>query len=142
MAMCAFILFFVIKKTMGLRVSAAEEIGGLDLPEHGLTTGYAGFMPSISQDEVEEAEEAGIEIPMSQAVPVLKTGKSGKSAKMSKVVIITRQNKFEKLKMAMDQIGVTGMTVINVMGCGMQKGASEYYRGAPVDMNLLPKIKG
>lgn len=60
---------------------------------------------------------------------------------MHKVVIITRQNKFNALKFAMNSIGVTGMTVVNVMGCGMQKGASEYYRGVPVDIQLLPKIK-
>lgn len=136
------IVFKIEDKTLGLRVSAAEEIGGLDLPEHGLVSGYADFMPQYTPAVLEQAKEAGVEIPVSQAVPVTTvTAEAGANAKFSKVVIITRQNKFDQLKAAMNTIGITGMTVINVMGCGMQKGASEYYRGAPVDINLLPKIK-
>lgn len=132
------IVFLVIKKIFGLRVTAEEEIVGLDKLEHGLDSGYAGFATTYSTEEVEEAEHAGVEIP-SLAVPV--TGTVSKEAIAHKVVIITRQNKFDKLKAAMNEIGVTGMTVSNVMGCGMQKGASEFYRGAPVEINLLPKIK-
>ncbi len=132
------ILFLVIKKIFGLRVTAEEEIVGLDKLEHGLDSGYAGFATTYSTEEVEEAEHAGVEIP-SLSVPV--TGTVSKEAIAHKVVIITRQNKFDKLKAAMNEIGVTGMTVSNVMGCGMQKGASEFYRGAPVEINLLPKIK-
>ncbi len=145
---CAFVLFKILKATVGLRVSAAEEIGGLDMPEHGLVSGYADFMPHFSAEEIEEAKAAGVEIPVSQAVTVTKVTtdsglakKSDGSPKFSKVCIVTRQNKFDQLKAAMNVIGVTGMTVSNVMGCGMQKGASEYYRGTPVDINLLPKIK-
>lgn len=132
------ILFTVIKKIFGLRVTAEEEIVGLDKLEHGLDSGYAGFATMYSSEEVEEAENAGVSIP-ELTVPV--SGTVSKEAVAHKVVIITRQNKFDKLKAAMNEIGVTGMTVSNVMGCGMQKGASEYYRGAPVEMNLLPKIK-
>lgn len=132
------ILFTVIKKIFGLRVTAEEEIVGLDKLEHGLDSGYAGFATMYSSEEVEEAENAGVSIP-ELSVPV--SGTVSKEAVAHKVVIITRQNKFDKLKAAMNEIGVTGMTVSNVMGCGMQKGASEYYRGAPVEMNLLPKIK-
>lgn len=132
------ILFTVIKKIFGLRVTAEEEIVGLDKLEHGLDSGYAGFATTYSSEEVEEAENAGVSIP-ELSVPV--SGTVSKEAVAHKVVIITRQNKFDKLKAAMNEIGVTGMTVSNVMGCGMQKGASEYYRGAPVEMNLLPKIK-
>lgn len=132
------ILFTIIKKIFGLRVTAEEEIVGLDKLEHGLDSGYAGFATTYSSEEVEEAENAGVSIP-ELSVPV--SGTVSKEAVAHKVVIITRQNKFDKLKAAMNEIGVTGMTVSNVMGCGMQKGASEYYRGAPVEMNLLPKIK-
>ncbi len=132
------IVFLVIKKIFGLRVTAEEEIVGLDKLEHGLDSGYAGFATTYSTEEVEEAEQAGVEIP-SLSVPV--TGSVSKEAIAHKVVIITRQNKFDKLKAAMNEIGVTGMTVSNVMGCGMQKGANEFYRGAPVEINLLPKIK-
>ena len=136
------IVFTIENKTIGLRVSAAEEIGGLDLPEHGLVSGYADFMPQYTPAVIEEAKEAGVKIPVSQAVPVTTvTSETGTNARFSKVVIVTRQNKFDQLKNAMNTIGITGMTVINVMGCGMQKGASEYYRGSPVDINLLPKIK-
>lgn len=132
------ILFTVIKKIFGLRVTAEEEIVGLDKLEHGLDSGYAGFATTYSTEEVEEAENAGIEIP-ALSVPV--SGTTSKEEIAHKVVIVTRQNKFDRLKAAMNEIGITGMTVSNVMGCGMQKGASEYYRGAPVEINLLPKIK-
>ena len=132
------ILFTVIKKIFGLRVTAEEEIVGLDKLGDGLDSGYAGVATTYSTEEVEEAENAGIEIP-ALSVPV--SGTTSKEAIAHKVVIVTRQNKFDRLKAAMNEIGITGMTVSNVMGCGMQKGASEYYRGAPVEINLLPKIK-
>ena len=138
------IVFLLLKKTIGLRVSAEEEIIGLDKLEHGLDTSYAGFAISYSEEEVEEAKEAGISIPVQQAVPVTVVSSesaSGESNAISTVVIITRQNKFNALKTAMNSVGITGMTVSNVMGCGAQKGASEYYRGTPVDIKLLPKLK-
>lgn len=140
------ITFLIIKAIVGLRVTAQEEIVGLDKLEHGLDTGYAGFMPSYTKEDMQEAKKIGIEIenfsvPVEQAIPVAKASVGHEDAEFNKVVIVTRQTKFEALKMAMNSIGVTGMTVANVMGCGMQKGASEYYRGVPLDMNLLPKIK-
>ena len=138
------IVFVVLKKTIGLRVTAEEEIVGLDKFEHGLDTAFAGFKMSYSEEEIEEALVAGVKlpegsIPVDQAVPV--TNVAPKDAKFTKLVIVTRQSKFEELKIAMNRIGVTGMTVVNVMGCGMQKGASEYYRGTPVEITLVPKIK-
>lgn len=140
------ITFLVLKKTIGLRVTAEEEILGLDKFEHGLDSSYAGFAMSFSEEEIEEAKEAGVKLPLESSVPVetsipVTKAPSIADASFHKVVIVTRQNKFDQLKSAMNSIGVTGMTVINVMGCGIQKGASEYYRGAPVSMNLLPKIK-
>lgn len=137
------LVFMLIKKIFGLRVTAEEEIVGLDKLEHGLDSGYAGFMTSYSAAEIEEAKEAGVSI--DQAVPVVtdvpQTLAASKAASLHKVVIVTRQNKFNALKTAMNGIGITGMTVVNVMGCGMQHGASEYYRGTPIDIQLLPKIK-
>lgn len=138
------IVFIILKKTIGLRVTAEEEIVGLDKFEHGLDTAFAGFRMSYSEEEIEEAIVAGVKlpegaIPVEQAVPV--TSVVPKDAKFTKIVIVTRQTKFEELKNAMNAIGVTGMTVVNVMGCGMQKGANEYYRGTPVEINLVPKIK-
>ena len=138
------ITFAVIKKIFGLRVTAEEEIVGLDKLEHGLDSGYAGFIMPYSAEEVSEAKEAGVSLTPEQTVEVLAvpaTAPSSKDVPAHKVVIVTRQNKFNALKEAMSQIGVTGMTVINVMGCGMQKGASEYYRGVQMDINLLPKVK-
>ncbi len=133
------ITFVIIKKIFGLRVSAEEEIVGLDKLEHGFETGYAGFNISYTSEELEEAKENGVAIPVAQAIPVTKV--SSTDSKISKVVIVTRQSKFDALKAAMNKIGVTGMTVVNVMGCGVQKGATEYYRGTPLNMTLLPKIK-
>ena len=136
------IVFYLVKKLYGLRVSAEEEIIGLDKLEHGLDSSYAGFSITYSAEEIAEAEEAGVQVPVSQAVPVTNvTHESDTANKYTKIVIVTRQNKFDQLKAAMNKIGVTGMTVANVMGCGLQKGASEYYRGVPVDITLLPKIK-
>lgn len=138
------IVFIILKKTIGLRVTAEEEIVGLDKFEHGLDTAFAGFRMSYSEEEIEEAIVAGVKlpegsIPVEQAVPV--TNVVPKDAKFTKLVIVTRQTKFEELKVALNAIGVTGMTVVNVMGCGMQKGANEYYRGTPVEIALVPKIK-
>lgn len=136
------IAFLIIKKAVGLRVSAKEEVIGLDKLEHGLESGYAGFMTGYSAEEISEAVAVGVKIPESQAVPVTKvTEGEHADAQFNKVVIVTRQTKFDALKTAMNSIGVTGMTVVNVMGCGMQKGVSEYYRGVPLEINLLPKIK-
>ena len=136
------ITFIIIKAIFGLRVTKEEEIIGLDKLEHGLDTGYAGFATQYSDEELAEAEQAGIDsiVPKDKAVPVAKVT-ARPDAKFHKVVIITRPTKFEVLKEAMNNIGVTGMTVVNVMGCGVQHGKTEYYRGAEVDMTLLPKIK-
>ena len=137
------ILFLIIKKTMGLRVSTEEEIIGLDKIEHGLDSSYAGFdiEQHYSSAEVAAAKRDGVKIPEEKAVPVVKVPSARPDAKFHKVVIITRQSKFDEIKSAMNDIGVTGMTVTNVMGCGVQHGAGEYYRGAQIDMTLLPKIK-
>ncbi len=137
-AIAMLIVFTILKKTMGLRVTKEEEILGLDKLEHGIESSYAGISVQYSSEEVEEAKEAGVSLDL--AVPVTKAS-SMPDAEFHKIVIVTRQSKFDALKTAMNSIGVTGMTVINVMGCGVQKGASEYYRGAPINMNLLPKIK-
>ena len=139
------IAFLILKKTIGLRVTAEEEILGLDKLEHGLASSYAGFSIPYTAEEVEEAKEAGISlpgsssVPVAEAIPVIKASSVGN--KLSEVIIITRQNKFDALKKALNAVGITGMTVSNVMGCGYQKGESEFYRGAPVDIHLLPKIK-
>ncbi|MDR0676103.1 MAG: ammonium transporter [Elusimicrobiota bacterium] len=127
------IVFFLIKKTVGLRVSEKEEIVGLDIEEHGLVSSYADFMPVV---------EIGASVPIEKAVPVeVKAKVSNNPGKLTKVTIITNQTKFEALKSAMNEIGITGMTVYNVLGCGIQKGHKELYRGAEVDMQLLPKVK-
>lgn len=141
------IVFFIIKKTVGLRVSKQEEILGLDIEEHGLTSAYADFMPTVDViSEVHAASSvAATKAPasMEKAVPVSKTGytPSSDGVKFTKIVILSKQSKFEDLKQAMNAIGVTGMTVTNVLGCGVQKGATEYYRGVPMEMNLLPKVQ-
>ena len=137
------IVFFLIKKIIGLRVSTEEEIIGLDKIEHNLESGYAGFALSqnYSGAELSAAKRDGVKIPEESAVPVVKMPSSKPDAKFHKVVIVTRQTKFDEIKSAMNDIGVTGMTVTNVLGCGVQHGAGEFYRGAQVDMTLLPKIK-
>lgn len=144
------IIFNVIKATIGLRVSKEEEIRGLDVMEHGLPSAYADFMPIptvMGTKAGETAAKAADRQPVAveNAIPVTKVTTVGSTAqtehKISKVVIITKQSMFENLKNAMNAIGIAGMTVSNVVGCGLQKGAPEYYRGAEVDMTLLPKIQ-
>ena len=144
------IAFLVIKKVFGLRVSREEEIIGLDSTEHGLPTAYGGFQlapePFI--------DDAGVVIvpgdtPMAEAVevtrvpsfePVSEETPAG-AAKISKIEIVCRESKLERLKNAMVDIGITGMTVSHVLGCGVQKGKLEYYRGIPVEASLLPKVQ-
>ncbi len=138
------ITFYLIKTILGLRVSKEEEILGLDIKEHGLTSAYADFMPSpdVFTGSGEVAAPLGT-VPITQAVKVSTTGYtvSEDKRKLTQIIIIAKQSKFEDLKKAMNAIEVTGMTVTNVLGCGIQKGSTEFYRGVPMDMNLLPKIK-
>ena len=146
---CMVIVFTLIKKFHGLRASRDEEVIGLDKLEHGIASSYAGF---IMAPQVMTEGEAGIgglsaaaaaetgDVPVEKAVPVTK-GTSRPDAKFHMVTIITRPSKFDELKHAMNDINVTGMTVANVMGCGQQHGNTEKYRGVPIEMTLLPKIK-
>lgn len=141
------LVFLLIKKIFGLRVSAEEEIIGLDKLEHGLDSGYAGFAIPYSAEEIQEAKEAGIKgfestttVPVEKAIPVAKVS-SHPNAKFTKITIITRQSKFDDLKAAMNSINITGMTVTNVLGCGVQHGQTQKYRGTDLDITLLPKIQ-
>lgn len=134
------ILFTTIKNTVGLRVSEAEEIAGLDIEEHGLVSSYADFMPSTFIAAT-EASSTQLASPATSTKGEVATPTAPGEVKMTKISMVIKQSKFDALKSAMNQIGITGMTVTNVLGCGIQKGSSEYYRGVEVEMNLLPKIK-
>ena len=143
---CMTIVFLAIKATIGLRASKEEEIKGLDICEHGLTSAYAGFefgaagMPDIdiTYDDVVSVGSESVE----NAVPAMvKTSDIPDDKKITKVEILMKQERFEALKKAMNDIGVTGMTVTQVLGCGAQKGAPEYYRGVQMEMQLLPKVQ-
>lgn len=136
--------FFIIKKTVGLRVSAEEEIAGLDSTEHGLPSAYADFAPAVESLDYGFGEAVAVtgEIPVAEAVPVKKVPAFEDGApKFTKVEIICKEAKFDSLKAAMMEIGITGMTVSHVLGCGVQRGKPEYYRGVAVEANLLPKIQ-
>lgn len=148
-----FIAFKIIDKTIGLRVPAQVEIDGLDIHEHGLASAYSGFAiaditnmdmdindnTDLGEEDVTRASEAqqnaAVKVVQEPAlVPSLDTG-------MHKISIICRLSKFDELKKALNELGVTGMTMTQVMGCGIQKGSNERYRGAIVDSTLLPKVK-
>jgi len=134
------IVFTVIKKTMGLRVSHNEEIAGLDITEHNIESSYADFMIApVGADFKPSSDKDEETVPANVAIPVVNNSKPG--AKMTKITIITNQNKLTRLHTALDSIGITGLTVTNVLGHGMQKGHTEYYRGAPVTIKLLPKVQ-
>ena len=145
------ITFFAIKAIFGLRVSEEEEIVGLDIKEHGLPSAYAGFsMMDISNTMIMEENEntqlgtdnydEASEAQKNAAVKVAKAPLDAATG-IYKVVIIAKLSRYDVLRKAMNDIGVTGMTVTQVMGCGIQKGAGEKYRGAEVDATLLPKVK-
>lgn len=139
------IVFIVIKNTVGLRVSEEEEIIGLDIEEHNLASSYADFMPVVTNVAVKgtslEHTKVSPEVAVTVEHKISEIKPSDLNIKMTKVDMIIKQNKFDTLKMAMNQIGITGMTVTQVIGCGMQKGSVEYYRGIPMDITLLPKVK-
>ena len=138
------ITFLIIKKTVGLRVSAEEEIKGLDSTEHGLPSAYADFVPAVESLDYgyEGAVAVSGEVPMAEAVPVKKVPAfEDGTPKLTKVEIICKEARLETLKNAMMGIGITGMTVSHVLGCGAQKGKPEYYRGVQVEANLLPKVQ-
>ena len=144
-----FITFKVIDKIFGLRVSEEEEIIGLDATEHGLTSAYAGFSimdisntmtmnvnenTSLGVEDYDKASEAL----RSAAVSTVNTTHT--DTVMYKVSIVCKLSRYDMLKKAMNDLGVTGMTVTQVMGCGVQKGAGEWYRGVEMDATLLPKV--
>lgn len=146
------IAFLVIKKIFGLRVSEEEEITGLDVTEHGLPSAYAGFsIMDISNTmtmDVNENTDLGVsdyekasEFQKNAAVKVAEAPNMTMAEGIYKVVIIAKLAKFENLKKALNDLGVTGMTMTQVMGCGIQKGAGEMYRGVEMDATLLPKVK-
>ena len=138
------ITFLIIKKTVGLRVSAEEEIKGLDSTEHGLPSAYADFVPAVESLDYgyESAVAVSGEVPMAEAVPVKKVPAfEDGTPKFTKVEIICKEARLETLKNAMMDIGITGMTVSHVLGCGAQKGKPEYYRGVQIEANLLPKVQ-
>ncbi len=140
------IVFLALKKFNGLRASEQEEIEGLDYHEHGLASAYADFAPNMAgiAAAVEETVEGALPTNSPEiAVPVVETTTytTEPATGISKVVIICKQSRFEPLKDALAAIGVSGITLTQVLGCGVQNGASQYYRGVPMEINLLPKIK-
>ena len=145
-AVMMIITFTVIKKTNGLRTTAEEEILGLDITEHGLPSAYPDFMPSVHKyTTYDDQDVIAVEgdTPEAEAVPVKKmpTFDDGTSPKFTKIEIVCKEAKFDRLKKAMSKIGITGMTVSHVMGYGTQKGKPEYYRGVAVETNLMPKVQ-
>ena len=164
-----FIVFKLIDRAIGLRVPAQVEIDGLDSHEHGLASAYSGFAVSdvtnmvmdvnentdLGEGEYEKATaaqiSAAVKVTAAPGVTGVVAGDgtfAGTVAApfetdtgMHKVSIICRLSKFDELKHALNELGVTGMTMTQVMGCGIQKGSTERYRGAVVDSTLLPKVK-
>ncbi len=142
------ITFLVIKAIVGLRVTREEEIEGLDATEHGLPSAYAGFamLPEYIDEDSEPVAVTG-DVPVAEAVEVKEMPKVAADVKpadgkkITKVEVVCKEAKLEALKNAMVGIGITGMTVTHVLGCGIQKGKPEYYRGVEVETSLLPKIQ-
>lgn len=142
------VVFLLLKHTIGLRVEAAEEIEGLDVTEHGLLSAYSGFamLPDTAAAETETAPvQVTGDVPAAEAIPVKRVpsfeGTDGVQPKFTKIEILCKESRFEVLKAALTEIGITGMTLSHVLGCGQQRGKPEYYRGIAVESTLLPKIQ-
>ena len=155
------IVFLAIRQTIGLRASAEDELAGLDISEHGLLTAYAGYamLPDTASADLASLEAAGVkmagtgtdtkvaavtgDVPPAEAVPVKKMPAFADAGepKFTKVEIVCKESRFEALKAALMNVGITGMTVSHVLGCGIQKGKPEFYRGIPVEATLLPKVQ-
>ena len=136
------LVFFILKKTHGLRVSKEEEVKGLDATEHNLPSAYADFMPftALTSGNTAESAPSSPKVSVEKAVPV--ESYTADNSKLTNVVMVFNPSKFEEMKTAMNEIGVMGMTVTNVMGCGVQKGHIRKYRGVEIEeMNLNPKMK-
>ncbi len=131
------ITFLVVDRTMGLRVTEEEEISGLDMMEHGLASSYADFMP-VAFSASGEADGVGT-VPMDIALPVV--AQTNPDVLMKRIVVVTKQSRFEKLKAALDEIGITGMTVTQVLGYGSKPTSDELYRGAKLAPVLQPKVE-
>ena len=136
------IVFTILKHTIGLRVSAEEEIMGLDIAEHDLASAYADFLP-ISATTMGGVTTETIDVTdlRDKKLAPLIGGAKDASGRYTKLTIMCKEDRFAILKDAMSQIGVTGMTVSHVMGCGTQKGKTGQYRGVKIDMNLLPQLQ-
>lgn len=148
-AVMMIITFAVIKKLHGIRASAEDEIAGLDITEHGLPSAYPDFAPAVnkysSYAPVDGITAVSADTPIAEAVPVKKVPSFSDDdsirPKFTKIEIICKESKFDGLKAALMKIGITGMTVSHVLGCGQQGGKPEYYRGVAIETNLLPKIQ-
>lgn len=145
-----YIAFKIIQKTVGLRVSAEEEIEGLDRTEHGIVSAYADFSLTSSLNNFgshADAPMAEHPVPVDEAVPVQLRSQgdpsvvTGSDTTITKISIFANQSKFDTLRHALSEIGISGMTVTNVLGCGAQRGHTMKYRGADLEINLLPKIQ-
>ena len=141
------VVFKAIDKCGGLRTSVEDEIIGLDISEHGLPSSYPDFAPAVNKYS-SYAQESGItavtgDIPAAEAVPIKAVPSFSDSTqpKFTKVEIICKESKFDTLKNEMSKLGITGMTISHVLGCGVQAGRPEYYRGVPLETNLLPKVQ-
>ena len=142
--------YYAIKKTIGLRVTREDEIAGLDLTEHALPSAYPDFAPTVNKYSAYSSEEGVTtvlgDVPVAEAVLVKRVPSFCESsvverAKLTKVEIICKESRFDALKNAMTALGITGMTVSHVLGCGVQGGRLEYYRGVQIETNLLPKVQ-
>ena len=142
------IVFLILKNTIGLRVSAEEELKGLDITEHGLPSAYGGFAFVYDDTPADLVAEVTGAAPIKEAVPVevsasvVEPSAPAGGVKMTKIDILCKMERFDALKRAMFDIGITGMTATNVMGCGEQRGKTEgYFRGAKVEATMLPSLQ-
>ena len=160
----SYLFFKILDKTWGLRISPEAELEGLDIPEMGvlaypdqqMVRGDLDF-DSADNAPIKQLERFGYntqkkpaapaapKVDIDKAVPVELVSRPATAVasdiKITKIEIIIKQSRFEALKLAMNEIGVTGMTVTQVLGCGIQKGKTEYYRGVETEVNLLPKVQ-
>lgn len=142
----SFLILKIVDRQIGLRVTEREEIEGIGTTEHGLQNDFADYLPLIDPmtGSALQVSNAKQDVPLDEAIPIQdfkRKAETHPGCVLSKIDIICKQSRFEELKTAMNSIGITGMSVSQILGCGIQKGATEYYRGVPVDIQLLPKVR-
>ena len=130
----------IVRRTCDLRVLASEETAGLGLSGPSLNNAFMEYLPELKPAALRDAAARTPDLAPNVAVPLSLMG-GAEECTLKKVEVICRPTRLDALRRELNAIGVTGMTVSSVQGCGEQKGARETYRGIPVSVEFVPKVQ-